>query len=51
MTQANQELHELARKEYEHGFITDIEADTLREKRSLSGCWNGACRLLPSGSK
>jgi Fe-S cluster assembly protein SufB len=29
MTQANQELHELAKKEYEHGFVTDIEADTL----------------------
>src|SRR5210317_1627887 len=29
MTQANQELHELAKKEYQHGFVTDIEADTL----------------------
>ena len=29
MTQANQELHELSKKEYEHGFVTDIEADTL----------------------
>jgi len=29
MSQANQELHELAKKEYEHGFVTDIESDTL----------------------
>jgi len=29
MAQANQELHELAKKEYEHGFVTDIESDTL----------------------
>jgi Fe-S cluster assembly protein SufB len=29
MAAANQEIHELARKEYEHGFVTDIDADTL----------------------
>lgn len=29
MSQANQQLHELAKKEYQHGFVTDIEADTL----------------------
>jgi len=29
MSQANQELHDLSKKEYEHGFVTDIAADTL----------------------
>jgi len=29
MSTANQEFHELSKKEYEHGFVTDIEADTL----------------------
>ena len=29
MSADNQEIREFANKEYEHGFVTDIKADTL----------------------
>lgn len=54
MATTDKEVNELIKREYEHGFVTDIEADTFEPglnedviarlsaiKKSRSGCWSG----------
>ena len=62
MTDETAKVEELVHKDYEHGFVTDIDADTVApglnedvialisaRRKNPNGCWNGVSRLLNTG--